>query len=187
MDSLYINKVLNGDYSSFSYFVDNYKDMAYSLAFRILENKEDAEEIVQDSFLKAFKSLKKFRQDSKFSTWFYKIVVNNALSKAKRRKLIHKINDFSEIENIGLEKIEATYSNLLQADRQKYINYALDKLNIEDRLILTLYYLNENSVEEIVEITNIKRGNLKMKIHRARQKMFVILKQELKTELKDLL
>ena len=187
MDSLYINKVLSGEHSAFSYFVDNYKDMAYSIAFRILENKEDAEEIVQDSFLKAYKSLKKFRQDSKFSTWFYKIVVNNALTKAKRRKLILRSNDFSEIENIEIEKIETIYSALSQDDRQKYINFALDKLNIEDRLFLTLYYLNENSIEEIVEITNIKRGNLKMKIHRARQKMFVILEQELKTELKDLL
>ena len=187
MDNLYIQKVLNGDYSAFSYFVDNYKDMAYSIAYRILENREDSEEIVQDSFLKAFNSLKKFRQDSKFSTWFYKIVVNNALTKAKRRKLINKNDDFTEIENVEFEKIETVYSGLSQDERKKYINHALDKLNMEDRLILTLYYLNENSIEEIVEITNIKRENLKMKIHRARQKMYVILEQELKTELKDLL
>ena len=187
MDSLYIQKVLNGDYSAFSYFVDKYKDMAYSISFRILDNKEDAEEIVQDSFLKAYNSLKKFRQDSKFTTWFYRIVVNNALTKAKRRKLIIKSKDFSKIEEVEVEKIETVYSVLSQADRQKYINFSLDKLNIEDRLILTLYYLNENSIEEIVEITKIKRENLKMKIHRARQKMYMILEQELKTEIKDLL
>ncbi|MCW3789593.1 RNA polymerase sigma factor [Plebeiibacterium sediminum] len=187
MDNLYIRKILNGDYSGFSYFIDKYKDMAYSIAFRILNDCEDAEEIVQDSFLKAFDSLKKFRQDSKFSTWFYRIVVNNALTKAKRKKLIKKDNDFSKIENIEVEKIETVYSALSQDDRKKYINFALDKLNIEDRLILTLYYLNENSLEEIVEITNIKRENLKMKIHRARQKMYLILEQELKTEVKDLL
>ncbi len=187
MDNLYIQKVLNGDCSAFSYFIDNYKDMAYSIAFRILENREDAEEIVQDSFLKAFKSLKDFRLDSKFSTWLYKIIVNSALTKARRRKLIVRSNDVSEIEIIEPEKIETAYSSLSQADRHKYIDFALSKLSIEDRLILTLYYLNENSINEIVEITNINRDNLKMKIHRARQKMFVILEQELKTELKDLL
>ena len=187
MDSLNIQKVLNGDYSAFSYFVDSYKNMAYSIAFRILNNKEDAEEIVQDSFLRAYNSLKKFRQDSRFSTWFYRIVVNNALTKANRRKLIIKNNDISKIDDVEADKIETVYSALSQADRQKYINIALDKLTIEDRLILTLYYLNENSIEEIVEITNIKRENLKMKIHRARQKMFVILEQELKTEIKDIL
>jgi RNA polymerase sigma factor (sigma-70 family) len=186
MDNLYIQKVLNGDYSAFSYFVNHYKDMAFSIAFRIVDNKEDAEDIVQDSFIKAYRSLEKFRQDSKFSTWFYRIVVNNALTKNKGRKKIQN-DDFSEIENIELEKTETAYSALSHIDRQKYINLALDKLNVEDRLILTLYYLNENSIEEIVEITSIKKENLKMKIHRARQKMYVILEQELKTEIKNLI
>jgi RNA polymerase sigma factor (sigma-70 family) len=186
MDNLYIQKVLNGDYSAFSYFVNNYKDMAFSIAFRIVDNKEDAEDIVQESFIKAYRSLKKFRQDSKFSTWFYRIVVNNALTKAKESKAIYT-NDFAEIENIELEKTETVYAALSHLDRQKYINLALDQLTVEDRLILTLYYLNENSIEEIEEITSLKKENLKMKIHRARQKMYAILEQELKTEIKNLI
>jgi RNA polymerase sigma factor (sigma-70 family) len=186
MDNLYIQKVLNGDYSAFSYFVDKYKDMAFSIAYRIVDNREDAEDIVQDSFIKAYRSLEKFRQDSKFSTWFYRIVVNNALTKIRGRKKIQN-DDFSEIENLELEKTETAYSTLSQMDRQKYINLALDKLKLEDRLVLTLYYLNENSIEEMVEITSIKMENLKMKIHRARQKMYVILEQELKVELKNLI
>lgn len=91
MDSLYLQKIIAGDISKFSYFIEKYKDMAFSIAFRIINNREDAEEIVQDSFLKAFKSLKKFRQDSKFSTWFYRIVVNHSLSKLKREKKNHMI------------------------------------------------------------------------------------------------
>jgi len=186
MDDIYLREVLNGDSSAFSYFVNNYKDMAYSIAFRILENKEDAEDVVQEAFIKAYRSLTKFRQDSKFSTWFYKIVVNNALTKAKERKQ-WQTDDFSEIEDIECEAIETIYSSLSEADRQKYINFALGKLNLEDRLILTLYYLNENSFEEIVEITSIKKENLKMKLHRARQKMYVVLEKKLKTEINNLI
>src|SRR5665647_2348730 len=97
MENLYLQKVLEGDISKFSYFIEKYKDMAFSIAFRIINNKEDAEEIVQDSFLRAFKSLKKFRFDSKFSTWFYRIVVNNSLSKLKREK--------QDTRNIDIDKV----------------------------------------------------------------------------------
>jgi len=187
MDNLYIQKVLNGDYTGFSYFVDKYKDMAYSIAFRIVNNSEDAEEIVQDSFVKSFKSLNKFRHDSKFSTWFYRIVVNNSLSKVKRRKIDSGNIDLENVSNVVIEEIESTYYQLTQADQQKYINIALNHLNAEDSLLLTLYYLNENSLDEISEITEIKNENLKMKIHRARQKMYIVLEKELKSEIKNLL
>ena len=187
MDNLYIQKVLNGDYAGFSYFVEKYKDMAYSIAFRIVNNSEDAEEIVQDSFIKAFKSLNKFRHDSKFSTWLYRIVVNNSLSKVKRRKIDSGNIDLDKVSDIAIAEIESTYNHLSHDDQKKYINLALNELNIEDRLLLTLYYLNENSLEEISEITEIKNENLKMKIHRARQKMYIVLKKKLKSEIKNLL
>jgi len=187
MDNLYIQKVLNGDYTGFSYFVDKYKDMAYSIAFRILNDCEDAEEIVQDSFVKAFKSLSKFRQDSKFSTWFYRIVVNSSLTRVKRRKTGPGNVDLEKVAEVSTEEIESVYTGLNLSDLQKYLNLALDELNIEDRLILTLYYLNENTVEEIAEITELKKENLKMKIHRARQKMYIEMEKILKSEIQNLL
>ena len=174
MDNLYIQKVLNGDYTGFSYFVDKYKDMAYSIAFRILNNSEDAEEIVQDSFVKAFKSLNKFRQDCKFSTWFYRIVVNSSLSKVERERTNSEYINLDYVSDVAIEEIELTYNHLTHSDQQKYINIALNRLHIEDRLLLPLYYLNNNSLEEIAEITVMKRENLKMKIYRARQKMYIM-------------
>ena len=83
MEELYLRLVLEGDVSKFSWFIDRYKGMAFSIAYRVVNNKEDAEEVVQDAFLKAFKSLDKFRRDSKFSTWFYRIVVNTALTRVR--------------------------------------------------------------------------------------------------------
>jgi RNA polymerase sigma-70 factor (ECF subfamily) len=187
MDKLYLQKVLEGDISKFSYFVEKYKNMAFSIAYRIINNREDAEEIVQDSFLRAFKALGNFRQDSKFSTWFYRIVVNNSLAKVKREKTDTLNIDLNKVSDSVTENVESVYKGLTHADQQKYINYVLGELSTEDSLILTLFYLNENSIEEIEEITNIAHENLKMKIHRARKKMYIILEKILKSEIHNLL
>jgi len=186
MEQLYIQKVIEGDLSKFSYFIENYKDMAFSIAFRITNNTEDAEEVVQDSFLKAFKSLKEFRRDSKFSTWFYKIVVNNSLTKIKSRKQEVQDIDIDKVSNQLIENVESVYTNLTAADQKHYINIALEELISEDRLLLTLYYLNENTIDEVSEISGIKAENVKMKLHRARKKMFIILNQKLKTETQNI-
>ena len=161
--------------------------MAFSIAFRIIDNREDAEEIVQDSFLKAFKALSKFKGDSKFSTWFYRIVVNNSLSRLKRDKTESLNIDLDKVSDVVIEKVESVYKGLTHSDQQKFINISLAELCIEDRLLLTLYYLNENSLEEITAITDIAQENLKMKIHRARKKMYIVLEKRLKSEIQNLL
>ena len=179
MEYFYIEQIKAGDTFRFTYFVDTYKDMAFSIAFRILNNTENAEEVVQDAFLKTYRSLHKFRQDAKFSTWLYKIVVNTALTKAKRNKAWANETALTDIGEIATGQVEEAYRNLARWDRQKIINQALDQLNIEDRLLLTLYYLNENSIEEITEITGVPRENIKMKLHRARKKMYLLLEKKL--------
>lgn len=187
MENEYILEILNGNPSRFSYFVSEYKDMAYSIAYRIVNNKEDAEEVVQDSFVRAYKSLNKFRKSAKFSTWFYRIVVNRALSiKSQLKRGIAEI-DINSIPETQLEDIENTYRNLTKIERIKFINCALKELQEEDSLLLTLFYLNENSVEEIKEITGISGDNLKMKLLRARKKLYVVLEKSLKLELNSIL
>ncbi|MEP7169111.1 MAG: sigma-70 family RNA polymerase sigma factor, partial [Bacteroidota bacterium] len=79
-DNFYIDKILKGDDASFESLVNKHKTMAYNIAFRILKSREDAEEIAQDSFLKAYHSLKEFKRESKFSTWLYRIIYNNSIS-----------------------------------------------------------------------------------------------------------
>lgn len=182
MELLYIKQILAGDISKFSYFVERYKNMAFSIAFRIINNKEDAEEAVQDSFLKAYKALPKFRQEAKFSTWFYKIVVNTSLTKVKSKVESTYGIDADEISYTLIENIESIYHYLVHEERKKFINLALETLDREARLLLTLYYLNENSIAEIAEITDISQENIKMKLHRARKKMFMVLSKLLKLE-----
>ncbi len=185
MDDLYMRLVLEGDASKFSWFVDSYKGMAFSIAYRIVNSREDAEEIVQDAFLKAYRSLGKFKRGSKFSTWFYRIVVNTALTKTRTKP--PPTGSFDEDEDVPANDVDSAYRSLDLAERKTLINEAMDKLDIEDRLLLTLYYLNENSLEEITEITGIHRENVKMKLHRARNRMYRILNVKLKSEISSVL
>jgi RNA polymerase sigma factor (sigma-70 family) len=187
MDDLYLKLVLEGDTYKFSYFVEKYKNMAFSIAFRISNNREDAEEIVQDAFLKAYRSLDKFRKDSKFSTWLYRIVVNCSLSKVRSKKPESDIPDPEDISEIAAGDMESAYRELTSSERKIFIHDALNELNAEDRLMLTLYYLDENSIEEISAITDIPKENVKMKLYRARNRVFNILNKNLKSEIVSIL
>lgn len=184
MDDLYLRLVLEGDVSKFSYFIDKYKGMAFSIAYRVVNSREDAEEVVQDAFLKAFRSLGKFRGGSKFSTWFYRIVVNTSLTRVRSTAPQSSSLDENDASDILVEDVESTYRNLDLSEQKTLINEALDKLGMEDRLLLTLYYLNENSIEEIEEITGIARDNVKMKLHRARNKFYRVMYGKLKSEIR---
>lgn len=185
LESAYIQQVINGDASRFSYFVTTYKNMAFTIAINICENEQDAEEVVQDAFVKAYRSINSYKGHAKFSTWLYRIVVNTALSKIRQKKSMRHY-DGLEMAEEHFDDIESSYEKLGALDQAKYINLAIEKLNSEDRLILTLYHLDEQRIEDIAEITGIDKDNVKMKLHRARKKMYGILHRMLKSELKSI-
>jgi RNA polymerase sigma-70 factor (ECF subfamily) len=182
---VYIRQIIDGDVSAFSWFVETYKDMAFSIASRILGNPQDAEEVVQDAFLRAFRSIRSFKGDAKFSTWLYRIVVNNSLNRLKKKRPEKAYADV-ELAEEQLEEVETCYKGLTARDQAKFIGEALEKLRAEDRLILTLYYLEEQSLGEIADITGVSRENLKMKLHRARSRMYGLLSKLLNKEINAL-
>lgn len=176
-DILYIEQVLAGNSNSFSYIVDRHKDKAFNLAFRICGNREEAEEIAQDSFMKAYKSLGTFRMRSSFATWLYRIVYNTAISHVRvKKKGVLSLEDFpaDATDFIGTssteEEAEIEY-------RKSIINFALQKLNEEDRGLITLFYYEEMDSDEISEVTGIGKPNIKVKLFRARQKMLEIIEK----------
>jgi RNA polymerase sigma factor (sigma-70 family) len=187
MDELYLQLVQRGNAAKFSYFIDKYQNLAYTVAYRIVANKEDAEEIVQDAFLKAFRSLDKFRRDAKFSTWFYRIVVNSALTHVRSQRPESVSIDADDTIEVTPEEVETAFHGMAVLEQQKFIQYAFDKLPVEARLLLTLFYLNEQSIAEISEITGIAGENVKMKLHRARNKMYTILQTYLQSEVRSIL
>ena len=185
-DEYYIERVLQGDHSSYAMLVERHKEMVFTLAYRMLKNREDAEEISQDAFLKAYSSLRKFRKDSKFSTWIYRIVYNMAVSQLRKNKReIHSLDD--QERQVDLEDTHEKMDQLEAVDRQKYIRQALEQLNPDEQTIMTLYYQDDHSVGEIADITQMTHSNVKVKLHRARKKLHATLGDLLQHEINSLL
>jgi len=170
-----IDKVLKGDTSSFSYFVDTYQDMAVTIAYRVCGNRQDAEDIVQNAFVKAFHNLHTFRNTSKFSTWFYRIVYNTALTALRSGRNNVEYADYQVVDNSNTFSDWDTVSQLEEQERNMLLDEAMKKLPPDESLLLTLYYLEENSSKEIMAITSLTESNLKVKLHRARKRLGAIL------------
>jgi len=186
-DSFYINKVLSGNLPAYAILVEKHKNLAYTLAFRIAKNHEDAEEIAQDSFLKAYNSLSTFKQEAKFSTWLYKIVFNTAISRARKKQILNVSIEESLPGTVVQEDQVSSLDNLHKKERKKIIASAIARLKEEESAVMTLYYLNENSLKEIEDITGLSNSNIKILLHRGRKKLFMELKKILKEEIVDML
>jgi RNA polymerase sigma-70 factor (ECF subfamily) len=150
-----------------------YKDLAFTVAYRILNNSEDAEEVTQDAFVKAFKNLRSFRQDSAFRTWFYRIVFNTAISKKRLKKpLLQRLEDLSSLNNQAETTIYDTES---YHENEAILDRAMQLLCDEERVIITLFYQHESNINEIHEITGLSKSNVKVKLFRARKKLLELI------------
>lgn len=164
-----IEKVVSGDRNAFAFLVDAYKDKVFSLIYGILKDYELSSEVSQDVFIKAYTSLANFRREASFSTWIYRIAYNSAISETRKASFKRKKdidisnlqNDFSEDENYG-DFIE---------ERKRQLKLAIDSLNETDKFLLNLYYSEEKSIEEISHICSLSKSNVKVKLHRIREKL----------------
>jgi RNA polymerase sigma-70 factor (ECF subfamily) len=175
-DQIHIDNVKKGDLASFTFLVDKYKNMAYTIAIKILGNAEDAEDAAQESFVKAYLQINAFQGNSKFSTWLYTIVYRTSISKIHRHKFELSSLDEALTENYSFDYATPQLEHLQATEREKYVKAAIAKLPKLESLIITLYYMNENSIEEIEEITGLSASNIKVKLFRARK----VLGKELK-------
>jgi len=185
-DQICIDKVLQGDTNSFSFLIEKYKNMAYTIAIKIVKNKEDAEEIAQDSFLKAYNKLDTFQGKSKFSTWLYTIVYRNAISKVRKKKIITTDIDDYVINNYQSDHDFPQIEALKNKEQKIYVKKIIDKLPEKDALLITLFYLNESKIDEIEKITGLTQTNIKVKLFRARKKLYNELSLLLKEEAKEI-
>lgn len=166
-----INRILDGGVSEYAVLVERYKDMAFTIAYRIVNNREDAEEVVQDAFLKTYKSLKQFKRKSKFSTWLFRIVYNTSVSKKRLKRM--PVSSFEDLNFNAtvIQEDHETDSQIQEAEKASMLEKVLNALTEEERTIVTLYYLDESSIEDIHSITGLSRANVKIKLFRARKKM----------------
>lgn len=156
-----IRKARDGNIQALNELINNHKDLAYSIALKYLKNKEDAEDVVQNSFIIILKSIKNFRNEAKFSTWLYTIVYHECLKELKNRnQTMEYIPQFVEYEN------EETY-----VEEKSDINNFLKILTSNEYTTITLFYLKEKSIDEIAKITSLSKVNIKVLLHRARLKL----------------
>jgi RNA polymerase sigma factor (sigma-70 family) len=171
-DSFYIEKVLKGDVSAYASLVTKHKNLVFSIALKIVNNREDAEEIAQDSFLKAYQSLKSFENKSKFSTWLYRIAYNASISKTRKKKVEVLPMDDHLISNYTTDEVSSNVHQLDENDQIKMIEKTMDILPEEDYVLINLFYKSQSSIEEISSITGLSQSNVKVRLHRIRKKMY---------------
>jgi RNA polymerase sigma factor (sigma-70 family) len=179
-DSHYIERVINGDVPAYASLVEKHKNLVFSIALKILNNREDAEEIAQDTFLKAYNSLKSFEKKSKFSTWLYRIAYNAAISKKRKKKMDAVEIDDHIMFNYSTDEISSGVHQLQESEQMQLIDRALLKLPEEDNLLITLFYKSEHSVEDISYITGLTQSNVKVRLHRIRKKLYQEIQEMIK-------
>ncbi|MFC6859298.1 RNA polymerase sigma factor [Zunongwangia atlantica] len=182
-DQLLIDQILGGDKQLFSVLVDRYKKLVFTLCLRLLKNREEAEEVAQDSFVKIYKSLNKFKGEAKFSTWVYRVTYNNCLDflKAKKRKFQELSVD--AYDGFEIEDLDNAITVLEEKERKSAILSCINSLNEDDAFLLTLHYYEDQSVKEIAEIMNLSVANVKVKLYRSRKQLAVILKRRLSNDM----
>ena len=183
-DIFYIEKVKKGQTQYFSYIVEKYQDVVFSIALKVLRNHDDAEEMAQESFIKAYKSLHTFKGKSKFSTWLYRITYNNCISEIRKRKMHFTSTDDIELRD---DESEINLDGIPEENRAKYVKAALEKLPEDEYTLVLLYYFEDQSIEDIGRVTGLTDSNAKVKLYRARKKLYTILNNMLKEEIYTIL
>jgi RNA polymerase sigma-70 factor (ECF subfamily) len=182
-DQEILDSVIRGNQADYSIIVDRYKNKAFSLLKRMLKNEQDAEETLQDCFLKAYNSLSNFKGEAKFSTWFYRIVYNTALTKLSSKKRKTE-NEMSSVDDHFDLKSDYDFRSSERKDLSVFINDLVNQLPERFATVINLYYLNEMSCEEISKILEISVSNVKVILHRSRSALKdIIIEKNLVEEL----
>ena len=182
-DQTYIDSILKGDTNAFAILVDRYKNMIFTLALKMLKSREEAEEVSQDTFIKAYKNLSKFKGDSKFSTWLYKIGYRTCLDSLKKNKEKYNTDTIDEVTINKIKSTEGILEGIERKERAKVINVCMLSLPEDERSILWMFYFEELSLKEIIEVTDYSEANVKVKLHRARKRLLGIVEKNVEPEL----
>jgi RNA polymerase sigma-70 factor (ECF subfamily) len=178
-----ISLVLKGDQQAYSELVERYREYVFTLALRFCRNREDAEEVAQDIFIKVYRSLADFKGTSKFSTWLYTITYNTSVTFLRKRKMDTRSID-DEQTFVQLENQESSFgaNQMEQKSRVNHVNEAIRQLSADDAQIITLFYKGEQSLEEIGMIMGMEPNTVKVRLHRARHKLKEKLEKDYRSE-----
>jgi RNA polymerase sigma factor (sigma-70 family) len=187
-DLALITAVLAGQTAEYAVLVKRHQRFVFTLAMRFAKNREDAEEIAQDCFVKAYRALGTFKQTSKFTTWLYSITYTTAMTFLRKKRLdTSSINDDEHVMQIANSGTDFDANVVERKSTYAYLNQAIDMLLPDDAAIITLFYKGEQSLEEIGVALNMEANTIKVKLHRARARLKDKLQYLLKDEVKELI
>ena len=182
-----IEQTLAGDQSAYADLVKRHQRFVFTLALRFAKTREDAEEIAQDCFIKAYRSLGTFQRNSKFTTWLYSIVYTTSMTFLRKKRVqtdsIDDENTYVQLENHGGYDVNDAENK----SRSYYLNQAIAQLLPDDATIITLFYKGEQSLDEIGAAMGIEPNTVKVKLFRARQRLKEKLERLLKNEVNELI
>ena len=187
-DQALITAVLEGNSSAYAELVNRHKRFVFTMAMKFAKNREDAEEIAQDCFVKAYRSLGSFKNTSKFSTWLYTITYTTAMSFLRKKRIATYSMDEEE-NHLQLENHISSFqaNEVEKKSKYAYLNLAISQLLPDDAAIITLFYQSEQSLDEIGQVLKMESNTVKVKLHRARLRLKEKLEYLLKEEVKELL
>lgn len=176
-DHHYIKLAQKGDMQAFGMLVQKHQRLVYTLAVRMMKNPEEAQEATQDTFVKVFQSLSVFEGKSKFTTWIYRIVYNECLTRLRKTKrnfrILEEITDHPEEPSDFQDGLEIMH----QEERTALIKKGIELINPSEAVVLTLFYLEDQSIKEIASITSLTESNVKVQLHRGRKHLGQILQK----------
>ncbi len=171
-DNELISKVLSGDQQAYAGLVNRYQNYVFTLTLRMIKSREDAEEVAQDIFIKAYRSLSSFRGDAKFSTWLYTIVNTTCITFLRKKKLeVHSLDNEKVMEAADSIDSGMRANQVEQKSRSAMVNNAISLLGPDDAQVITLFYKGEQSLEEIAGVLGIEMNTAKVRLHRARARL----------------
>lgn len=172
---------LKGDNAAFGELVSRHQDRLYNTVLRLLDNAEDARDVVQEAFLHAYQSLHSFKGDARFFTWLYRIAVNTAISYKRKRKLVLRLQPTGD--RIGIDPVDPNEASrpgraLDMAEQEKRVHEGLARLSVEHRSVLVMKDMEGMKYEEMAEILEVPVGTIRSRLHRARLELREILLSE---------
>jgi RNA polymerase sigma-70 factor (ECF subfamily) len=187
-DTELISNVLEGDKQAYAQLIKRHQRFVFTLALRFSKSREDAEEIAQDCFIKAYRALHTFKQTSKFSTWLYRIVYTTSMTFLRKKRLdTQSIDDESSIIQLEGRISEFSSSEVEHKSKMVFVNLAISRLLPDDAAIITLFYQGEQSLEEIGQTLGMEANTVKVKLHRARHRLKEKIESILHQEVRELI
>jgi RNA polymerase sigma-70 factor (ECF subfamily) len=183
-----ISQVLEGDKQAYAQLIKRHQRFVFTLALRFSKSREDAEEIAQDCFIKAYRALHTFKQTSKFSTWLYRIVYTTSMTFLRKKRLdTQSIDDESSIIQLEGRISDLSSNEVEHKSKMVFVNLAISRLLPDDAAIITLFYQGEQSLEEIGQTLGMEANTVKVKLHRARHRLKEKIENILHQEVRELI